>query len=173
MLNSVDDNEKKAKMVETLISEAKIRYENPVYGCIAVEKELRLEIEETKKELDLVQKTKSFFKDLLGRSSMNKKNEEISTSGTQSFQGYKSNIPLEEATSITEHITIQDVKKTGLSRIINVSIFNQSTFRVCLESHFVIVIGVITRVVITNLVIVEGSLKTNGTCRRTRSIEAG
>uniref|UniRef100_A0A3Q7I0X9 LOB domain-containing protein n=1 Tax=Solanum lycopersicum TaxID=4081 RepID=A0A3Q7I0X9_SOLLC len=31
MLNSVADNEKKTKMVETLILEAKVTYENPVY----------------------------------------------------------------------------------------------------------------------------------------------
>ncbi|WMV44160.1 hypothetical protein MTR67_037545 [Solanum verrucosum] len=110
MLNSVADNEKKAKMVETLILEAKIRYENPVYGCIAVEEKLRLEIEETMKELDLVQKANAYFKELRKTSLYYKKNKETSTSGTQSFKGHKSDSTLEEATSITEHHAIQDVE---------------------------------------------------------------
>ncbi|KAK4730655.1 hypothetical protein R3W88_023643 [Solanum pinnatisectum] len=92
MFNFATVNEKKAKMAETLILEAKIRYENPV-----------LEIEETQKELDLVQKTNAFYKELSERSSLNKKNEEISTSSTQSLQEYMSDLTLEEATSITEH----------------------------------------------------------------------
>ncbi|XP_049406386.1 LOB domain-containing protein 24-like [Solanum stenotomum] len=111
MLNSVTANEEKAKMAETLILEAKIRYENPVYGSIAVIEKLNLEIEETHKELDLVQKTTAFYKELGKRSSLNKKNEEISTSSTQSLQEYMSNLTLEEAMSITDHPIIQDVKK--------------------------------------------------------------
>ncbi|XP_027767524.1 LOB domain-containing protein 24-like [Solanum pennellii] len=89
MLNSVTANEEKAKMVETLILEAKIRSENPVYGSIAVTEKLNLEIEKTQKELDLIQKTIAFYKELGGRSSLNKKNEEISTSGKQSLQDVK------------------------------------------------------------------------------------
>ena len=72
MLNSVTTNEEKAKMVETLILEAKIRSENPVYGSIAVTEKLSLEIENTQKELDLIQKTIAFYKELDGRSSLNK-----------------------------------------------------------------------------------------------------
>ncbi|XP_015086875.1 LOB domain-containing protein 24-like [Solanum pennellii] len=67
MLNSVADNEKKAKMVETLILEAKIRSENPVYGSIAIQNKLRLQIEETMKEIDLVKKTTDYFKELRKR----------------------------------------------------------------------------------------------------------
>ncbi|KAH0632159.1 hypothetical protein KY284_034945 [Solanum tuberosum] len=104
-------------MVETLILEAKIRYENPVHGCIAVEEKLRLEIEETMKELDLVQKANAYFKELRKRSLYYKKNKETSTSGTQSFKGHKSDSTLEEATSITEHHAIQDVEtRISLSR---------------------------------------------------------
>ncbi|XP_055812629.1 LOB domain-containing protein 24-like isoform X2 [Solanum dulcamara] len=72
MLNSVVDNEKRAKMAETLMCEANIRYENPVHGCVAVERKLKLEIEETKKELDFVQKKIAFYKELRERSSSNK-----------------------------------------------------------------------------------------------------
>ncbi|XP_004246834.2 LOB domain-containing protein 24-like [Solanum lycopersicum] len=64
MLNSVADNEKKAKTVETLILEAKNRSENPVYGSIAIQNKLRLQIEETMKEIDLVTKTTAYFKEL-------------------------------------------------------------------------------------------------------------
>ena len=67
MLNSVADNEKKAKMVETLILEAKIRSENPVYGSIAIQNKLKLQIEETMKEIDLVKKTTDYFKELRKR----------------------------------------------------------------------------------------------------------
>ena len=67
MLNSVAENEKKAKMVETLILEAKIRSENPVYGSIAIQNKLKLQIEETMKEIDLVKKTTDYFKELRKR----------------------------------------------------------------------------------------------------------
>lgn len=59
-------------MCETLILEAKIRYENHVYKSIAVTRKLNLKIEETQKEYDLIQKTIAFYKELGGRSSLNK-----------------------------------------------------------------------------------------------------
>ncbi|XP_015086874.1 LOB domain-containing protein 24-like [Solanum pennellii] len=111
MLNSVADNEKKAKMVETLILEAKIRSENPVYGSIAIQNKLKLQIEETMKEIDLVKKTTNYFKELRKRAFCPKKNEETSTSGTQSFQGHKSDSTLEKATTITVNLANQDVEK--------------------------------------------------------------
>ncbi|OIT32452.1 PREDICTED: LOB domain-containing protein 22-like [Nicotiana attenuata] len=65
MLNSVDDDdEQKGKMAESLILEAKIRKENPVYGCLAIERKLRLAIQETEKELEIVQKTNAFYKEM-------------------------------------------------------------------------------------------------------------
>ncbi|KAK4359372.1 hypothetical protein RND71_021601 [Anisodus tanguticus] len=100
MLNTVTDNEKMAKMTESLILEAKIRSENPVHGCLAVEKELRLKIEETKKELELVQKKTAIYKQLLERSSSDKKKEENSISDTQRFQGCKYDVTMEESTNI-------------------------------------------------------------------------
>ncbi|XP_027775296.1 uncharacterized protein LOC114078611 [Solanum pennellii] len=111
MLNFVADNEKKAKMVETLILEAKIRSENPVYGSIAIQNKLRIQIEETMKEIDLVKKTTVYFKELRERPFWPKKNEETSTSGTQSFQGHKSDSTLEKAMSITANLSNQDVEK--------------------------------------------------------------
>lgn len=74
MLNSVADNEKKAKMAASLITETKIRYENPVHGCVAVEKKLRLEIEQVEKELDFVRKRNAYYKVIHERSSPNKVN---------------------------------------------------------------------------------------------------
>uniref|UniRef100_A0A3Q7IVB0 LOB domain-containing protein n=1 Tax=Solanum lycopersicum TaxID=4081 RepID=A0A3Q7IVB0_SOLLC len=53
MLNSVAYNEKNSKTVETLILEAKIRSENPVYGSIDIQTKLKLQNEETLKEIDL------------------------------------------------------------------------------------------------------------------------
>ena len=58
---------KKAKMVETLILEAKIRSENPLYESIAIQNKLRIQIEETMKEIDLVKKTTDYFKELRKR----------------------------------------------------------------------------------------------------------
>nr|XP_009758025.1 PREDICTED: LOB domain-containing protein 27-like [Nicotiana sylvestris]XP_016490202.1 PREDICTED: LOB domain-containing protein 27-like [Nicotiana tabacum] len=63
MLNSVDD-EQKGKMAESLILEAKIRKENPVYGCLAIERKMMLAIEEAEKELEIVQKTNAFYKEM-------------------------------------------------------------------------------------------------------------
>uniref|UniRef100_A0A3Q7H7R3 LOB domain-containing protein n=1 Tax=Solanum lycopersicum TaxID=4081 RepID=A0A3Q7H7R3_SOLLC len=60
-LNSVADDEK-AKLVESLILEAKIRKENPVHGCLAIERKLRGEIEALEKELELVKNNISFCK---------------------------------------------------------------------------------------------------------------
>ncbi|MCE3215320.1 hypothetical protein HAX54_001857, partial [Datura stramonium] len=60
-LNSVPDNQK-TKIAETLILEAKIRKQNPVHGCLAVERRLRTEIEAREKELKIVQDHISFCK---------------------------------------------------------------------------------------------------------------
>ncbi|MCD7468255.1 hypothetical protein HAX54_006267 [Datura stramonium] len=49
-------------MAETLILEAKIRKENPVHGCLAIERRLRIEIEAHEKELKIVQDHISFCK---------------------------------------------------------------------------------------------------------------
>ncbi|XP_006367562.1 LOB domain-containing protein 24-like [Solanum tuberosum] len=51
-INSVA-NDQRAKLVETLILEAKIRKENPVHGCLAIERKLRAEIEALEKELEM------------------------------------------------------------------------------------------------------------------------
>ena len=63
------------------------------------------------------------------------KNEETSTSGTQSFQGHKSDSTLEKATSITENLANQDVEKDRWCRIINVYIFNQITFKAIFDNY--------------------------------------
>ncbi|KAG5595851.1 hypothetical protein H5410_037083 [Solanum commersonii] len=60
-INSVADDQR-AKLVETLILEAKIRKENPVHGCLAIERKLRAEIEALEKELEMVQNNISFCK---------------------------------------------------------------------------------------------------------------
>ncbi|XP_060190573.1 LOB domain-containing protein 24-like [Lycium barbarum] len=54
LLNSVPDDQKE-KTAETLILEAKIRKENPVHGCLAIERKLRAEIEAHEKELEMIQ----------------------------------------------------------------------------------------------------------------------
>ncbi|KAK4337832.1 hypothetical protein RND71_042319 [Anisodus tanguticus] len=61
LLRSVADDQKK-KTVETLILEAKIRKENPVHGCLAIERKLRAEIEAYEKELGMIQNHISFCK---------------------------------------------------------------------------------------------------------------
>ncbi|KAI3443633.1 hypothetical protein Pfo_000298 [Paulownia fortunei] len=61
ILNSVVEN-KRDKTVESLILEARIRKENPVHGPVEVQMRLQVEIEQVKKELDMVEKQVQFFR---------------------------------------------------------------------------------------------------------------
>ncbi|XP_059291206.1 LOB domain-containing protein 21-like [Lycium ferocissimum] len=61
LLNSVPDDQKE-KTAETLILEAKIRKENPVHGCLAIERKLGAEIEAHEKELEMIQNHISLYK---------------------------------------------------------------------------------------------------------------
>ncbi|KAL8493485.1 hypothetical protein ACS0TY_024627 [Phlomoides rotata] len=60
IISSVDENERD-KTVETLILEARIRLENPVHGCLAVERKLEAEIEKVTKELVEVNKQLQYY----------------------------------------------------------------------------------------------------------------
>ncbi|KAL8527809.1 hypothetical protein ACS0TY_005583 [Phlomoides rotata] len=60
MISSVEENERE-KTIETLILEAKIRLENPVHGCLAIERMLGAEIEKVFRELDEVKQQLKFF----------------------------------------------------------------------------------------------------------------
>ncbi|XP_059285164.1 LOB domain-containing protein 24-like [Lycium ferocissimum] len=60
-INCVPDDQKE-KTVETLILEARIRKENPVHGCLAIERKLRAEIEAHENELEIVRNQISLCK---------------------------------------------------------------------------------------------------------------
>ncbi|XP_033510468.1 LOB domain-containing protein 22-like [Nicotiana tomentosiformis] len=130
LLNSVADDQKE-KTAETLIFEGKVWKENPVYGCLGIERKLRAEIEAYEKELEMVRKQISFCKEMailqmqrqqleeqLDRSSLalvspfdvhyhDKKIEAIFMSDTKIFYGYKYDSTLDEVANV-ECNAIQD-----------------------------------------------------------------